>query len=98
MLLSRKYPEKVIDNGLQKALSVPQKMALKESQKKRFFLKLWIKAKVPPSPNQRPEKRIKGMRKCGEGCTACPFIFEHKNINISNKEKWYINRKHNCKS
>ena len=47
---------------------------------------LLIKAKVPPSPNQRPERRIKGIKKYGKGCTACPFIFEGKNIQISNKE------------
>ena len=29
---------------------------------------LLIKARVPPPPNQRPDRKIKGMKKCGKGC------------------------------
>ena len=115
ILLSREYPERVIDNALQRALSIPRKLDLIGSHKKgplhfiRFdprlpsmptiqakhwrsmvsqdqyladcfprppltdfrrpnnLRELLVKVKVPPLPNQRPERRIKGMRKCGKG-------------------------------
>ena len=39
MLLSREYPERFVDNALQRAINIPQKLALKGSQKKRKKLK-----------------------------------------------------------
>ena len=47
---------------------------------------LLIKARVPPPPNQRPERKIKGMKKCGKGCTACPYIKKGKNVKLSKKK------------
>ena len=41
-----------------------------------------IKSKVPPLPPLHPRRVIKGMAKCGEACTACPFVKEGKNIRI----------------
>ena len=64
----------------------------------RNLRELLIKAKVPPPPNQRPVRTIKGMKKCGKGCTACPYIKEGKSVNISKKATWQINRRHDCQS
>ena len=52
-----------------------------------------IRAKVPQ--NQDNRRQLKGMKKCGKGCTACPFIQENKSIKINNKE-WKIKKKLNC--
>ena len=45
-----------------------------------------IRAKVPSDPKPYPQRRQRGMRKCGNNCTACPFIREVKSININRSE------------
>ena len=52
-----------------------------------------IRAKVPK--NQDNRRQLKGMKKCGKSCTACPFIQENKSIKINNKE-WKIQKKLDC--
>ena len=37
------------------------------------------------------------MKKCGKGCTACPYIKEGKGVKINNKE-WRISKPYDCKS
>ena len=59
---------------------------------------LIIKAKVPPPQNMRPQREIRGMRKCGTTCTACPYIKEDKKIKIDQQNTWNLYRKHTCNS
>jgi hypothetical protein len=54
-----------------------------------------IRAKVPSDPKPYPQRRQRGMRKCGKNCTACPYIREVKSINI-NKSEWKINQNLDC--
>ena len=42
-----------------------------------------IRAKVPMKPDSRPQRLLKGMQKCKDQCTACPYILEGKNIKKS---------------
>ena len=35
-----------------------------------------IRAKVPKSQPNYPKRYMKGMKKCGRNCPACPFIKE----------------------
>ena len=54
-----------------------------------------IRAKVPSDPKHYPQRRQRGMRKCGNNCTACPFIREVKSLNI-NRSEWKINQSLDC--
>ena len=56
---------------------------------------LLVRAKVPK--NGINKRKIKGMAKCGNGCQACPFIREGKNVKINRKE-WKLNNKFDCNS
>ena len=38
------------------------------------------------------------MFKCGKDCPTCPFVKEGKNIKITNKTDWKLNKKVTCKS
>ena len=49
-----------------------------------------IRAKVPSDP--KPQRRQRGMKKCGNNCTACPYIRE---VNI-NRSEWKINQSLDC--
>ena len=54
-----------------------------------------VRAKLP---NSSKEKRmVKGMKKCGKGCIACPFIKEGKSIKINNKD-WKFSKQYHCNS
>jgi hypothetical protein len=50
-----------------------------------------IRAKVPSDPKLHPERRQRGMKKCGRNCTACPYIREVKSLRVNNTE-WKINQ------
>jgi hypothetical protein len=54
-----------------------------------------IRAKVPSDPKPYPQRRQRGMRKCGKNCTACPYIKEVKSLNI-NRSAWKINQNLDC--
>ena len=54
-----------------------------------------IRAKVPTDPKLHPQRRSRGMKKCGKNCTACPYIKEVKSLYINQKE-WKINQNLNC--
>ena len=68
-------------------------VAFKRQQNLRQYL---IRAKVQKQQTH-PKRSLKGMTKCGSGCTACPYIKEGKSINI-NGIQWKINQQLNCKS
>jgi hypothetical protein len=42
-----------------------------------------IRAKVPMDPKPYPQRKQRGVRKCGKNCTACPYIREVKSLNIN---------------
>ena len=44
-----------------------------------------------------PKRRLNGMKKCGENCTASPYILNKKSIKINGID-WKINQNLNCKS
>ena len=48
-----------------------------------------IRAKVPKDPKLHPERKQRGMRKCGKNCMACPYIREVKSIRVNNIEVPY---------
>ena len=54
-----------------------------------------IRAKLPVDPKMYPEKRQRGMKKCGKNCTACPYIREVKSLRMNGKD-WKINQNLNC--
>ena len=54
-----------------------------------------IRAKVPSDPKPYPSRRIRGMKRCGKNCSACPYIREVKSLNINTNE-WKINQNFNC--
>ena len=56
-----------------------------------------IRARVPQKERNHPKRFINGMSKCGDQCTACPYVKEGKKIRI-NGQTWNINRQVNCKS
>ena len=56
-----------------------------------------IRAKVPGAERPYPKRRLNGMKKCGENCTACPYILNKKSIKINGID-WKINQNLNCKS
>ena len=60
------------DVYLGKVFSDPPIIAYKRKRNIADFL---IKAKVPATPNQRPQRKLLGMKKCGK-CVICPFILE----------------------
>ena len=39
-----------------------------------------------PKPRLYPKRYIKGMKKCGIGCTACPYIEEGNKLKINGIE------------
>ena len=57
---------------------------------------LTVNAKVP-TPQLRPKRVLKGMKKCNKQCLACPFIMEGKDIK-SGKLTWKINKPVNCQT
>ena len=56
-----------------------------------------IRAKVADHPSLRPKRESKGMKMCGKGCTACPYILQAKNI-THRKTNWKLNKKLDCNS
>jgi hypothetical protein len=55
-----------------------------------------IRAQVPKLSKYN-KRIINGMKKCGQNCTACPYIKEGKLLKIGSTE-WKINRQVNCNS
>ena len=55
-----------------------------------------IRAKIPMEPNKRPIRHNPGMKRCGNWCTACPYIREGTSIQVNRGEKWKINKNVNC--
>ena len=54
-----------------------------------------IRAKLPKDPKPYPQRKQRGMKKCGKSCTACPYVREVKSLRINNNE-WKINQSLDC--
>ena len=81
------------DQYLKDCFKTPPLIAYKKQRNIREHL---IRAKVPE--NSRHEKRqLNGMFKCGNQCTACPYISEGKSVKHKDST-WNINRSLNCNS
>ena len=48
--------------------------------------------------DNRNKRKNPGMKKCGNWCTACPYIKEGKSVKINGQKTWKINRNVNCES
>jgi hypothetical protein len=80
------------DQYLAECFKKPPLIAYKKQRNLREHL---IRATVPQ--NERQKRNVKGMFKCGQQCTACPYIKEGKSIKLK-KSQWNINRNLNCES
>ena len=56
-----------------------------------------IRAKFFGPIKSFPQRYLKGIKKCGTNCSACPYIKEGRDIQINNK-KLKNNRQINCHS
>ena len=54
-----------------------------------------IRAKVNPKNNRKSNRKLRGMKKCGQECHACPYINERKNIKSGN-HTWNIENILDC--
>ena len=81
------------DPYMKEVFPQPPITAYRRQKNLRDFL---IRAKV--SEPKRPQRHTRGMSKCGQACTACPYIQERKNIRIKENSYWEINRSTNCQS
>ena len=82
------------DSYLAEVFPQPPLTAFKRQKNLRDFL---VRAKVPKIQTQHSNRRLNGMKKCGQNCTACPYIQEGKKVKIGTKD-WNINSKVNCRS
>ena len=57
-----------------------------------------IRAKVAPPTKERPLRENCGMKKCGQQCTACPYIYEGKFVKVNSESQWKINKRVNCET
>ena len=58
---------------------------------------LLVRAKVADHAKLRPSREAKGMKKCGTGCTACPYILQAKSV-THRGTKWRLNKQLDCNS
>ena len=80
------------DPYLSEVFSQPPLTAYKRQKNVRDHL---IRARVPQNPRSHPKRNMRGMRKCGANCTACPYIKEVKSLKMKDIE-WKINQSLDC--
>ena len=80
------------DTHLAEVFPRPPLIAFKRQQNLRQHI---IRAKV--QTQERQQRKVKGMKKCGKSCTGCPYIKEGKSLKINGVD-WKINQTLNCKS
>ena len=67
-MLSKHYRSMISqDTYLKEVFAQPPLTAFRRQQNIRNFI---IKAKVPPPPEHYPKRSLKGMKKCGNACSA----------------------------
>ena len=70
------------NNYLAECFTAPPLIAFKRQRNMRESL---IRAKVPPPPELRPKRKIKGVIKYGKEYSACPYLIEGRNIKIDKR-------------
>ena len=83
------------DQYLSKVFKEPPMTAFRRENNLRSLL---IRSKVPEVPKIHEERKIKGMKQCGNACPACPYILEGKHIRINKNKKWTLNNKFTCET
>ena len=68
------------DVHLSNVFKRPPLIAFKRQKNLRQHL---IKAKVPDSQKAYPKRSLRGMAKCGQNCTSCPYVQEGKVVKIN---------------
>ena len=77
--------------------SSPNNKVLKVSVRRQKNIKdFLVRAKIPANTT-RPHRNLKGMKKCTQKCTACPYIRERTEIKGC-KFKWNISKNVNCET
>ena len=82
------------DSYLKEVFKEPPLVAFRRQQNLRGHI---VRAKVARKQRLYPKRYIKGMKKCGYNCGACPYIKEGNQIVINRKE-WKINKQLDCQS
>ena len=77
------------DKYLSDCFSKPMLTAYRRQPNLRNIL---IKSRIPPPPNPYPKRDLKGMKKCGLVCTACPYIIDGKSVKIDGRNSWKIEK------
>ena len=77
------------DIYLSKVFKRPPLIAFKRQKNLRENL---IKAKVPDNQKRYHKRNLKGMSKCEQNFTSCPYIQERK-IEKMNQTEWQISKK-----
>ena len=83
------------NQNLKECFPQPPLIAYRRQANLRNFL---VKSKLPPTPERYPRRDLKGTKRCGKACTACPFIEEGKQVKINKEETWIINKHLTCES
>ena len=83
-----------MDSYLNEVFQEPPLTAYRRQENIRSHI---IRAKVARKPSIYPKRYVKGMKKCGSNCTACPYIEEGNKLKINNSD-WKINKQYNCNS
>ena len=81
------------DQYLASVFPAPPLTAFKRQNNLRSMI---IRAKVPKPARAYPERKLKGMFKCKNVCSACPYIKEDKVVKYGENKKWILNRNLTC--
>ena len=85
---------KVQDPRLEGVFPKPPIVGYKRQKHIKDYL---IRSKVPPIEASKPQRKTRGMTKCGKSCPTCPYIKERKTIKVK-KTTWEIYGKVNCET
>ena len=83
------------DQYLNSVFPAPPLTAFKRQRNIKDML---IRAKVPAQTRRYPERKLKGMFKCGKNCSGCPYIKGEKSVKFGKNQKWTLNRKMTCEN
>ena len=83
------------DQYLEEVFPEPPLTAFRRQNNIRSLL---IRAKVPEITKKYKKRHIRGMRKCGKSCSACPYILEGKSIKIRPGTTWKLTRSLSCEN
>ena len=80
------------DSHVKSVFKEPPLIAYQKNLNMRSYL-IW--AKLADKKSNYPKRYLKGMKKCGQECTACPYIEQGRDTQI-NQSTWNINKQLNC--